>query len=116
MLELFMDPLGALVITFFVMGIISAAASVLVFLAKNEKLKKGLFFFLTAWSIIITHCNILGTPDYMITDILIALVIGALGVGGLLVYLLSKKENKFEIARIMVVVSVVVGMIDCFMI
>lgn len=29
---------------------------------------------------------------------------------------ISKKENKFEIARILVVISVVAGMIDCFLI
>lgn len=115
MLELIMDPLGALVITFFVMSIITVISLVLLFVAKNEKLKKGLFYFLSVWSVIIAYCNVLSLPEYWIGEITLALGIGALGIAGLLFQLISKKENKFQIASIMVAVSVVAGMLDCFL-
>lgn len=116
MLELFMDPLGALVVTFFVMSIISIISLVLLYLLKNERGKKGLLYFLSVWGVIIAYCGVLSTPPYMMGEILITLAIGGMAIGALLFQLLSKKENKFQIARVLVTISVVAGMIDCFMI
>jgi len=116
MLELLMDPLGLLVITFWIMSIISVAAIALVFLCKNEKLKKGLFYFLAVWGIIVAYCGVLSTPGYMIAEILITIALGALGLIAVLVERFAKKENRFQIARVLASVSVVAGMIDCFMI
>ena len=116
MLELFMDPLGALVITFFVMSIISVVALVLIHFLKNEKIKKGLLYFLSVWGVIIAYCGVLSTPGYMVGEILVTVAIGAMSVIAFLMQKFSKKENKFQIARILVSISVVAGMIDCFMI
>jgi len=116
MLELLMDPLGALVITFMVMSLVSVVGVVLLFVAKNEKLKKGMFYFLAIWGMIIAYCNVLSTPGYMTGDIILAWALGALGVVALLIQLCMKKENRFKIARILVAVAVVAGMIDCFII
>ena len=116
MLELFMDPLGALVVTFFVMSIISIAALALIYFLKNEKVKKGLLYFLSVWAIIIAYCGILSTPLYMAMENVITVAIGALAVIGLLIQIFSKKENKFQIARVLVTLSVVAGMLDCFLI
>ena len=116
MLELLMDPLGALVITFFVMSIISVVALVLIHFLKNEKIKKGLLYFLSVWGVIIAYCGVLSTPGYMVGEILVTVAIGAMSVIAFLMQKFSKKENKFQIARILVSISVVAGMIDCFMI
>lgn len=116
MLELLMDPLGALVITFFVMSIISIAGVVLLYLSKNEKLKKGLLYFLGIWGVVITYCGIISTPIYMDGEILLTLASGVLGIVGLLIQLISKKENKFQIARVLVSIAVVTGMVNCFLI
>lgn len=116
MLELFMDPLGALVVTFFVMSIISIAGLVLLYLSKNEKLKKGLFYFSVAWSLVIAYCGILISDGFYFANGGIAVVLGALAIAGLLIQLLSKKEKKFQIARILVTISVVAGMVNCFLI
>ena len=114
MLEMLMNPLDALVITFFVMSIISIAGVALLYLSKNEKLKKGLLYFLSAWGVIIAYCNVLSR--FWFTDSLFGIGLGALGIAGLLIQLFSKKENKFQIARIMVTISVIAGMVNCFMI
>lgn len=116
MLEMLMDPLGALVITFFVMSIISIAGVVLLFLSKNEKLKKGLLYFFTAWSMVVAYCGILVSDGFYFANGGIAVVLGALGIAGLLIQLFSKKEKKFQIARVLVTISVVAGMINCFLI
>ena len=116
MLEMLMDPLGALVITFFVMSIISIIGVVLLFLSKNEKLKNGMLYFLGIWGVIIAYCGIISTPIYMDGKILITLVGGVLGIVGVLIQLFSKKENKFQLSRILVSIAVVTGMFNCFLI
>lgn len=116
MLEMLMDPLGALVITFFVMSIISIIGVVLLYLSKNEKLKKGLLCLSAAWSIVIAYCGILVSDGFYFANGGIAVILGALGIAGLLIQLISKKENKFQIARILVTISVVAGMVNCFLI
>ena len=115
MLEILMDPLGALVITFFVMSIISIAGIVLLYLSKNEKMKKGMFFFLSVWAVVVAYCGVLSS-GFFISDGLTSMFFGALGIVGLLMQLTSKKENKFQISRVLVTISVVAGMIDCFLI
>lgn len=116
MLELLMDPLGALVITFFAMSIVSIISLVLIYLLKNEKVKLGLLIFLSVWGMVIAYCGILSTPPYLLIEILITLAIGGMPIGALLMQIFSKKENKFQMARILVTISVVAGMIDCFFI
>ncbi len=116
MLELFMDPLGALVVTFFVMSIISILALVSIYLLKNEQVKKTLLYFLSVWGVIVAYCGVLATPPYMMSEILITVAFGVMAIVALLMYKFSKKENKFQIARVLVSISVVAGMIDCFMI
>lgn len=110
-----MDALGALVITFVVMSVISVIGVVMLYVAKKEKLKKGMFYFLTVWGMIIAYCNVLAIPPMWTGEIILAGVLGSLSVIGLLIQLCMKKENKFNIARILVTVSVVAGMIDCFL-
>lgn len=111
-----LDPLGALVITFFVMSIVSIIGIILMYVVKNEKVKKGVFYFLAIWGMIIAYCNVLGTPEVWTESIILAWALGALSVIALLIQLCLKKENKFTIARILVTISVVAGMIDCFII
>ena len=111
-----LDPLGALVITFAVMSVISVIGVLMLFLAKNEKVKKGFFYFLAVWGMVVAYCNVLSIPSMWTESILLALGLGALSVVALLVQHCMKNEKRFEYARILVAVSVVAGMIDCFLI
>lgn len=110
-----LDPLGALLITFVVMSVVSVIGIALLYLVKNETVKKSIFYFLTIWGMVIAWCNVLGTPELWTGEIVLAWALGALSAIALLIQLCMKKENKFKIARILVTVSVVAGMIDCFM-
>jgi len=116
MSEILMDPLGALVITFFVMSIIGIGGIAFLYLSKNEKFKNGLFYFLAAWSMVVMYCGILMSDGFFFANGPVALVLGALGIAGVLIRLISKEENKFKVARILVTISVVAGMINCFFI
>lgn len=111
-----LDPLGALVITFFVMSIISIIGIILMYVVRNEKVQKGFFYFLAIWGVIIAYCGVLSTPDLWLERIVASWALGALGVVALLIQLCMKKENKFKIAKILVTISVVAGMVNCFLI
>ncbi len=116
MLEMLMDPLGALVITFFTMSIISIVAVALLYLSKNDKLKKVLLYFLSAWSVVVAYCGVLSTGGFAFSDGLFSIVFGLIGITAPFIQLISKNENRFQIARILVTISVVAGMVDCFLI
>ncbi len=110
-----LDSLSLLLITFAVMSVVSVVGVILLFLVKNEKVKHGLFYFLAVWGMIISYCNVRSNPPYMGGQIILALVFGALSVAALLIQLCVKNENKEKFTKILVVISVVAGMIDCFM-
>lgn len=110
-----LDALSLLVIAFIVMTVVSVIGVVLLYLIKNEKVKKRIFYFLVVWGLVITYCGVRSTPLYMADQVLITCIWGVLAVVALLIQLCMKKENRFNIARILVTISVVAGMIDCFM-
>ena len=111
-----LDSLALLVITFIVMSVVSVIGVVLALLTKNAKLKKALVYFLAVWGMVIAFCNVQTVPIYMTGGVVLAWAIGALGAAALLIMLCSKSEKKLAAARVLAVVSVVAGMIDCFLI
>lgn len=111
-----LDSLGALVITFFAMSFISIIGVILLFFLKNEKVKKGLLYFLGLWGLVIAYCNIQTVVTYSTAGLLIAGGLGVLAIAGVLISLLGKGENRFKIAQILVTISVFAGMIDTFLI
>ena len=57
-----MDPLGALVILFVVMSVVSVIGILLMYLTKEEKVKKGIFYFLAVWGMMIAWIKVKGIP------------------------------------------------------
>jgi len=111
-----MDSLALLVIVFMVMSLVSVVGIILLYAVKNEKFKKGMFYFLAIWGMVVAYCGVLSTPGYMLGQVMISWILGGLSVVALLIQICMKNEKRFQIARILVTVSVVAGMIDCFMI
>ena len=67
-------------------------------------------------AMVVMYCGILMSDGFYFANGPIALVLGALAIAGALIQLMSKKENKFKLARILVTISVVAGMVNCFFI
>ena len=111
-----MDSLALLVITFMVMSLVSVVGIILLYAVKNEKFKKGMFYFLAIWGMIVAYCSVLSTPEYMLGSVIISWLLGGLSVAALLIQLCTRNEKRFQIARVLVTISVAAGMIDCFMI
>ena len=116
MLEFLLDPLGALVITFFALSVISILGIGLLFFTKNEKRKKGIFYGLSIWGLVIAYCNLQMCYSFMTGSIIIAVLLGLLAVAAVLIQRFGKSENRFKAAQMLAAVSVVVGMVDTFMI
>lgn len=110
-----MDALGMLVMVFALMSVVSVIGILLMFLVKNEKVKNGLMYFLGIWGMAIAYFNVQGIPEQWIGESLTAWVLGGLSVAAILIQLCSKSSKRFMIARILVTVSVIAGVIDCFM-
>ena len=115
MIEILMDPLAALVITFMVMSLVSVIGVILLYAAKKEKLKKGVLYFLAIFGMIIAYCSVLSTPEYMLGSVIISWILGGLGAAALLIQLCMKHEKRFQITRILVSISVIAGMLHCFL-
>lgn len=107
-----LDSLELLVITFMVMSVVSVMGVVVLFFTKKEKIQKASFYFLAIWGMIIAYCNV--QTCLWTGEMLLAWALGGLSVAALLIQLCLKKKDSFKIAKILVAVSVVVGMIDCF--
>lgn len=111
-----LDSLSLLVITFMVMSVISVAGVVLMYVLRNEKAKKGILYFLAVWGVVIAYCGVQSIRLLVTASPLVPLTLGALGVIAALVQMFMKSEKRFTVARVLVTVSVVAGMINCFMI
>lgn len=111
-----MNPLDMLVIVFVAMSVISLAGLAIIYISKSEKVQKGLLYFLAVFGMVVAWMNAQMIPSYMTGELVIAWALGALSVVALLIQFCMKSENKFKIARILVTVSVVAGMLDAFMI
>lgn len=109
-----LNSLDALIVAFLGMSFISVLGIILMFLTKNEKWKKGIFYGLSIWGLVVAYCNL--QMSYLTGSILVAGGLGALAVAALLIQLCSKKENSFKVAQILTAVSVAAGMIDTFII
>ncbi len=109
-----LNSLDALIVTFFAMSFISILGVILMFLVKNEKWKKGLFYGLSIWGLVVEYCNVQTHFSYMIGGIAMALGFGAFAVAAILVKVFGKSEKSLKAAQLLAAVSVAGGMIDLF--
>lgn len=109
-----LNSLDLLIIVFGVMCVVSILAVLIMFLIKDERKKKGIFYFLVIWGLYITSWNVRTLTLSMTNEYIIAFGIGALSLVALLINLLGKSAKAFKIAQILAAVSVVAGMIDTF--
>lgn len=111
-----MTALDALVIVFMVMTGVSVLGLIFMYLVKNEKLKKVVFYILSILGMAIAWMNAMSTPASYMHESIIGWGFGALSVLALLIQVCGKDEKKFQIARLMVTVSVIAGMLNLFVI
>ena len=107
--------LGSLLILFVSMSVISILGIGLLYLLKDEKKKRVVFYALAVWGMLISAFSATSQPTNMVYQQLIAWGFGFLSVIGILVHVKAKNDASYKIARILVVLSVVLGVLKLFL-
>lgn len=109
-----LTALDWLVLVFVGMTGISLLAICLMYLLKNETIKKIAFYFLGIQGMLISWMNAMSTPDSFPLELALGWGLGGLSIAALLLQICGKHPKKSQIARILVTVSVVIGMWNTF--
>lgn len=108
--------LGLLLVLFMVMSIISVIGLMLLFLLKGEKGQKAAFYFMAVWGMVIAWMTASSYPTNYIKEQLIVWGFGAIAVIALLVKICGKSERSFLTAKVLAAASIVLGMVDLFVV
>ena len=106
--------LGLLLILFVSMSVISGLGILFLYLAKNERVKKYIFYFLCMWGMLIAAMSATSLPTNYVGRQMISWAIGLLSVIALILYIKSKAKTEYQIAYVLVTVSVVGNMLSLF--
>ena len=106
--------LGMILVLFIAISVVSGLGILFLLLTKNEKVKKGMYYFLAVWGLVIAWLTSSSLPNNYMNGKLIAWGISALGVVGIFVYLKAGAKGQRQIAYAMVIVSVVAGVMRLF--
>ena len=106
--------LGILLIAFIVMCVVSGVGFVLLFLLKNERVKKIIFYVLSVWGMGMAALGAMCLPSNYVPAQLISWGFGFLSVAGLLVHIKAKSRTQIGIAYLLVLASIVLGIMKLF--
>ena len=106
--------LGLFFITFIVASVISILGILLLFLTKDAKKKKGIFYFLAVWGILIAVLSATSQPTNYIVSQMIAWAFGFLSIAGLVVHYKSKVKSRCYAAYLLVSASSILGILHLF--
>lgn len=109
-----MTTLDALVLVFMGLSVVSLLALCLMFLMKKEAIRKACFYLLALEGMAVSVMNALMTPGSFPGELALGWGLGALSVAALLLEFCGKSAKKSAIARILVAVAVVGGMLNAF--
>ena len=110
-----MNPLGLLAIAFVVMIVAAVGAIVLLFVLKDEKKKKYIVYFMAALGVYIAWANGQSSPlPQYLGEAILGWGFGMLAVAGLLLQIFEKTKKQLQIAKVLVIVSVLAGIIELF--
>ena len=107
--------LGLLMILFIGMSVISGLGILFLYLIKDAQRKKRVLYLLAVWGMIIAVMSATSLPSNFLASQFIAWSIGLLSVVGLLVHVKAKTKSQYNVAYLLVTISVVAGMIKLFM-
>ena len=106
--------LGILMMLFIGMSVISILAITMMYLLKNEKAKKGMFYFTAVWGMAIAVLSYTALPQNFGGEQVAVWIIGFLSVAGIIVHIKSKTKAQYLTAYTLAALSVVIGMIKLF--
>lgn len=112
-----MNPLGLLGIVFVLMCLIAICSIVLLFIIKDEKKKKFVLYVMAALGLYIAWANAQSSPlPQYLGSAVFGWILGAIGVVGVWLYSAGKSTKQQLLAKVMVIVSIVAGIVKLFLI
>ncbi|HIU25716.1 MAG TPA: hypothetical protein IAC50_04410 [Candidatus Copromorpha excrementigallinarum] len=106
--------LGILLILFVVMSVISILGLLFMYLVKDERKKKLIFYVMAVWGMAVAVLGAMSLPENYVTSQAVAWGLGALSVAALIINLTGKKEAAGRLAQLLITVSVVGGVLKIF--
>lgn len=106
--------LGLILLFFIGMSVVSGLGILFLFLMKDQKKRKPVFYFLVVWGLLIAFLKATGLPTNFIMQQIVAWAIGGISIIALLIYLRAKTERQYYISYILVSCSVVIGILRLF--
>lgn len=106
--------LGLIVIVFVVMSLISILGLILMYAVKSEGARKGTFYAMAVWGMIVAVLGATSAPANWIAYQVLSWIFGFMSIAGILVYIRAKSEGRCMPAYILVTASVVLGMLKSF--
>lgn len=87
---------------------------ILLFAVKNLKISKVTSVVIGFWSILLAWINLTGFPTNFTVERVIALLFGAIGIIGLLLVLLAKKDNYNFAGKVIIALSIILSLFNIF--
>ncbi len=101
--------LGILAIMYLIVAAAGIAGLLVMFLAKNEKIKKFTCFLMALWGMFIATCNALSFPANWLIPQAFSFGFGFVGVVGLVIRIMAKNKKQILFAKLLTTVSVACG-------
>lgn len=108
-----LNNLDLMIIVFMVLAAVGLLAFCLMFLVKNEKIKKVSLFVASALGIYLGYVSFRIFFPMFMGQFVIGALLGAAGIAAIVLAIISKDEvKKFKLARILAAASLVLGMVN----
>lgn len=110
-----MTSLDQILVVFIGLSVISIVGIIFLFLLKNEKQKTIVFYLLSVLGMVISYMNATSIPRDFVGEQVIAWGLGFLSVIAVLLKITGKTEKRFNVAKVLTVVSVLGGIAHLFL-
>lgn len=109
------ETIERMILAFIVISAISILCLVLMFIIKNKKANRILFYMMAVWGMALAGISAFIIPARDIVMQLLAWGFGALGAAAMMFQLCSRHANKELISKLLVVFSVMLGVLGVFL-
>ncbi len=104
-----------IILAFIILSAVSVLGLVLMFVIKNKKVNRILFYVMSIWGMILAGISAFMIPTKDIIMQLLAWGFGALGASAMMVQICSRQKNRELISKLLVVFSVMLGILGVFL-
>lgn len=106
--------LGIYFIWFVVVCAISVVGLLLLFISKSGRLKKGVFYFMVVYGVLISLMGITGEPSNFVMSRLFFGAMGVMSIVGFIMHIRAVSKAQYTAAYIVIAISVVASILKLF--